>query len=119
MLSWVDAASYTERVQPEYEALIDLKALSWRYMNFCGMCSDPQHSAPVLVLANYRNKNCDMHSVQRVGCTIDSFPFYYLWITLHVRVGTVANRVPSCPRPIFTLRPPFISYIRIGGSRDL
>ena len=36
--------------------------------------------------------------------------------TLHVCVGVVANRVPLCPRPIFTLRPPFI---RIGGSRDL
>ena len=79
MLSWVDAASYTERARPGYEALIVLKALSWRlYMNLCGMYSDPQHSAPVLVLANYRNKNYDMHSVQRVGCTIDSFPFYNL-----------------------------------------
>ena len=56
MLSWVDAASYTERALPGYEALIDLKTLSWHYMNLCGMCSDPQHSAPVLVLANYRNK---------------------------------------------------------------
>ena len=64
-------------------------------MNICGMCSDPQHSAPVLVLTNYIGiKNCDMHSVQHVGCTIDSFPFYYLWITLHVRVSTIANRVP-------------------------
>ena len=80
MLSWVDTASYTEQMRPGYEALIDLKALSWRYMNLCGMCSDPQHSAPVLVLANHRNKYYDMHSVQRVGCTIDSFPFYYLWM---------------------------------------
>ena len=63
MLSWVDAASYTERARPGYEALIDLKALSWRYMNLC-----------------HRNKYYDMHSVQRVGCTIDSFPFYYLWM---------------------------------------
>ena len=101
MLSWVDAASYTERARPGYEALIDLKALSWRYMNLCGMCSDPQHSALVLVLANHRNKSYDMHSVQRVG-------------SMDVRVGTVANRVPSCPRPIFTLQ-----IIRIGGSRDL
>ena len=114
MLSWVDAASYTERVRPGYEALIDLKALSWRYMNLCGMCSDPQHSPPVLVLANHKNKYYDMHSVQRVGCTIDSFPFYILSMDVHV--GTVVNRVPSCPRPIFTLRPPFL---RIGGSRDL
>ena len=73
MLSWVDAASYSERVQPGYEALIDLKALSWRYMNLCGMCSDPQHSAPMLVLANHGNKSYDMHSVR-------SFPFYYLWM---------------------------------------
>ena len=116
MLSWVDAASYTERARPGYEALIDLKALSWRYMNLCGMCSDPQHSAPVLVLANHRNKYYDIHSVQRVGCTIDSSLSTIYGCTLHVRVGTVANRVPSCPRPIFTLRPPFI---RIGGSRDL
>ena len=39
MLSWVDAASYTKRVWPGYEALIDLKALSWHYMNLRGMCS--------------------------------------------------------------------------------
>ena len=51
MLSWVDAASYTERARPGYEALMDLKALSWcLYINLCGMGSDPQHSAPVLVL---------------------------------------------------------------------
>ena len=48
---------YTERARRGYEALIDLKALSWRYMNICGMCSDPQHSAPVLVLANHRNRS--------------------------------------------------------------
>ena len=85
MLSWVDAASYTERALPGYEALIDLKALSWHYMNLCGMCSDPQHSAELLCLFSPTTgiKNCDMHSVQRVGCTRDSFPFYYLWITLH------------------------------------
>ena len=63
MLSWFDAASYTERARPGYEVLIELKALSWRYMNLCGMCRDHQHSAPVLVLANYRITNCDMHSV--------------------------------------------------------
>ena len=77
MLSWVDAASYTERARPGYKALIDLKALSWRYMNLCGMCSDPQHSAPVLVLANHRNKSYDMHSVQRVGCTVVSLSTIY------------------------------------------
>ena len=81
MLSWVDAASYTERARPGYKALIDLKALNWRYMNLCGMCSDPQHSAPVLVLANHRNKSYDMHSVQRAACRMHrSFPFYYLWM---------------------------------------
>ena len=48
MLSWVDAASYTERAWHGYEALMDLKALSWRLcINLCGMGSDPQHSAPV------------------------------------------------------------------------
>ena len=118
VLSWVDAASYTERAWPGYEALIDLKSLSWRlYMNLCGMGSDPQRSAPMLVLANYRNKNYDMHNVQRVGCTIDIVSLSTIYgYTLHVRVGTVANRVPLCPRPIFILRPPFI---RIGGSCDL
>ena len=66
MLSWVDAASYTEEARAGYKALLDLKALSWHYMNLCDMGSDPQHSAPVLVLTNYKNKNYDMHSVQRV-----------------------------------------------------
>ena len=84
MLSWVDAASYTERARLGYEALIDLKALidlmafSWHYKNLCGMCSDPQHSAPVLVLANHRNKSYDMHSMQRVGCTIVSLSTIYV-----------------------------------------
>ena len=65
MLSWVDAASYTERARPAYKALVDLKALSWHlYINLCGMSSDLQHSVPVLVLANYRNKNYNMHSVE-------------------------------------------------------
>ena len=77
MLSWVDVASYTERARPGYEALIDLKALSWRYMNLCGMCSYPQHSALVLDLANHRNKSYDIHSVQRVGCTVVSFSTIY------------------------------------------
>ena len=56
-------------------------------MSLCGMCSDLQYSAPVLVLTNYRNKNCDMHSVQRVGCTIesDSFPFYILHVSMDAR----------------------------------
>ena len=95
MLSWFDAASYTERARPGYEVLIELKTLSWCYMNLCGMCRDPQHSAPVLVLANSRNTI--------VTCT--AFPFL-LWITLHVRVGMVVNRVPSCPRQSFTFDHP-------------
>ena len=101
MLSCVDAASYTERVRPGYEALIDLKAFSWRYMNLCGMCSDPQHSAPVLVLANHRNKYYDMHSVQRVGCTIDTFPFYYLWMHATCTRGHGSKSSSIVPTPNF------------------
>ena len=101
MLSWVDAASYTERARPGYEALIDLKALSWRYMNLCGMCSDPQHSAPVMVLANHRNKYYDMHSVQRVGYSIDSFPFYYLWMHTTCTRGHSSKSSSIVPTPNF------------------
>ena len=54
--------------------------MNWRYMNLCGMCSDPQNSAPVLVLANHGNKSYDMHSVQRVGCILVSLSTIYLWM---------------------------------------
>ena len=102
MLLWVDAASYTERARPGYEALVDLKALSWRlYINLCGMGSDPQHSAPVLVLANYRNKNYNMHSVQLVGCTIDSFPFYTLWMHATCTRGHGSKSSSIVPMPNF------------------
>ena len=81
---------------------MDLKALSWRlYINLCGMGSDPQHSAPVLVLANYRNKNYNMHSVQRVGCTIDSFSFYNLWMHTTCTHGHGSKSSSIVPTPNF------------------
>ena len=93
MLSWVDAASYTERARPGYEGVL--------YINLCGMGSDPQHSAPVLVLANYRNKSYNMHSVQRVGCTIDSFPFYNLWMHATCTRGHGSKSSSIVPTPNF------------------
>ena len=113
MLSWVDATSYTERARPGYDAL----ALSWRlYINLCGMGSNPQHSAPVFVLANYRNKNYNMHTLQRVGCTINSFPFYNLWMHATCTRGHGSKSSSIVPTPNIHCSLPFI---RIGGSRDL
>ena len=71
-------------------------------MNLCGMCSDPQHSAPVLVLANHRNKSYDMHSVQRVGCTIDIVSLSTIHgCTLHHARGHGSKSSSIVPMPNF------------------